>query len=250
MAEPKLTGAVHVTEDVETLYDDLGKALMGAAQRAVDERGVFHLALSGGSTPERFYMHLVMEPPYRTIPWDKTHIWIVDERCVPFDDDKSNWKMIQETLADHVPMRRRNKHPMPVMDAEPAKAYEHELCEVFACKPENPRLDFVLLGMGDDCHTASLFPHSSALRVNDCMICANEGKHVVPPPRVTMTYALLNAARELAVMVTGEKKADAIKRIEAACEQGGGDPREMPIVGIDPIDGELTWYMDKAAAGG
>ncbi|MEX0655118.1 MAG: 6-phosphogluconolactonase [Phycisphaeraceae bacterium] len=249
MAMPQLTGPVHVTDDVEQLYDDLGAALLGAAQRAVDERGVFHLALSGGSTPEKFYMQLVMEPVYRALPWDKTHIWIVDERRVPFDDDKSNWKMIQESLIDHVPMRPRQKHPMPVMKDDPATLYEHELCDVFNCRPENPRLDFVLLGMGDDCHTASLFPHSHALRVNDSLVAVNEGKHVTPPPRVTMTYALLNAARELAVMVTGEKKAPAIKRIAEACAAGGGDVREMPIVGIAPIDGEMTWYLDKPAAG-
>ena len=250
MAQPTLTGPVHIADDVEQLYDDLGAALLGAAQQAVEQRGVFHLALSGGSTPEKFYMRLVMEPVYRALPWQKTHLWMVDERRVPFDDDRSNWKMIQETLVDHLPMRRGQKHPMQVMEDDPAGLYEKELCDVFACRPQNPRLDFVLLGMGDDCHTASLFPHSHALRVNDSLVAVNEGPHVTPPPRVTMTYALLNAARELAVMVTGEKKAAAIRRIEAACGAGGGDATEMPITGIDPIDGELTWYLDRAAAQG
>lgn len=245
---PQLTGAVHVADE-DQLFADLGRALLGAAQRAVDERGVFHLALSGGSTPEQFYMRLVMDMEYRALPWDKTHLWLVDERRVPLDDEKSNWRMIRETLADQLPMRSRQKHPMPAMADDAASAYERELCDVFDCKPENPRLDFVLLGMGADCHTASLFPHSPALRRSDCLVAINEGKHVTPPPRVTMTFALLNAARELAVLVTGEKKAEAIRRISQAVRDGGGDPTDMPITGIDPIDGELTWYLDRAAAG-
>ena len=246
---PQLSGSVHVASDTDQLYDDLARAMMAAAVEAAADRGVFHVALSGGSTPEPFYMRLVTDPRFRALPWEQTHLWIVDERCVPAEDDRCNYKMIRQTLADHVPMRRRQLHPMPVMQADAAAAYEHELRKVFADHEGNPRLDFVLLGMGDDGHTASLFPHSPALREHNTLIAANDGPHVTPPPRLTMTYALLNAARDLAVLVTGEKKAAMIRQIEEQLKTCP-NPTELPITGIDPIDGDLTWYLDQAAAGG
>ncbi|MFW6060786.1 MAG: 6-phosphogluconolactonase, partial [Phycisphaeraceae bacterium] len=145
---PKLTGDVHVREDREELFDDLAQVLMAAAHRAVEERGAFHLALSGGSTPERFYMRLVIDPRFREIPWRDTHVWLVDERRVPLDDELSNFRMIRESLIDHVPLRRRQIHPMPVSDDNPAAAYERELRDVFEQPRDVPQLDFVLLGMG------------------------------------------------------------------------------------------------------
>ncbi|MEX0885473.1 MAG: 6-phosphogluconolactonase [Phycisphaeraceae bacterium] len=248
-ATPQLTGPVHVAADADQLYDDLAHALLAAAERAVAERGSFHLALSGGSTPEQFYMRLVTDVRYRALPWDQTHIWVVDERRVPEDDERSNWRMIRETLADHVPLRSRQKHPMPVMQDKPAQAYEQQMRDVFGQKEEIPRLDFILLGMGDDGHTASLFPHSHALRVNDAIVAVNEGRNVTPPARVTMTYPLLNAGRELAVLVTGSKKAPAVRQVETECN-GRCEVLDLPILGVCPIDGELTWYLDADAAGG
>ena len=246
---PQLSGEVHIREDREALLDDLGMALLGAAGRAVDERGEFHLALSGGSTPERFYMQLVIDPRFRDIPWKQTHIWLVDERRVPVDDERSNFRMIREALTDHLPLRRRQVHPVPVTDNDPAAAYEREMRDVFERdRGDAPPLDFVLLGMGDDCHTASLFPHSPALSARGRWIANNEGEHVTPPARVTMTFDLLNAARELAVLVTGEKKADAIRRVADQLKRGP-DVTSMPITGVTPDDGELTWYLDAAAAG-
>ena len=254
---PTLDGEAHVAASADKLYDDLAMALLGVASDAVGQRDVFHLALSGGSTPEPFYMRLVTDPRFRALPWERTHLWVVDERRVPETDDLSNYKMISETLADHVPMRRRQRHPMPVMLDDPAGAYEQELREVFGLsgagadgaggKP--PRLDFVLLGMGEDGHTASLFPHSPALRVRDRWVAVNEGPGVTPPARVTMTYPLINAARNVAVLVTGEKKADTLRRVGRL---GGADASELPIGAVDPDSewgGFLTWYLDPQAAG-
>lgn len=246
---PRLTGLVRVIPDAEDLYDELGAVLVAAAQKAVRDRGVFHLALSGGSTPEPFYMRLVTEPAFRPLPWADTHLWLVDERRVPLDDERSNYLMIRQALADHVPTPEDQKHPVPVEEEDPAAAYEHTLRQAMGKMDDQvPRLDFVLLGMGDDGHTASLFPHSKALRENDRLIALNDGRCVTPPPRVTMTYTLLNAARHLAVLVTGAKKAQTVRRIEAQL-RNGPDPVELPITGIDPIDGTLTWYLDAAAAG-
>lgn len=253
---PKLTGGVHVAADADKLFDDLAMALFGAAGDAVGQRNVFHLALSGGSTPEPFYMRLVTDPRFRALPWEYTHIWIVDERRVPEDHEKSNFRMIREALADHVPMRRRQKHPMPVLLDDPAAAYEEEMREVFELRGGNepPRMDFVLLGMGDDAHTASLFPGSPAIGVKDRWIAVNEGPAVTPPDRVTMTFPLLNAARNVAVLVVGQKKAATLRRVEEQLRRGP-DPQNLPITGVDPEnegkagDGSLIWYLDAAAAG-
>ncbi|MEM9415900.1 MAG: 6-phosphogluconolactonase [Planctomycetota bacterium] len=250
----KLTGNVHTAPDTDALFDDLGSALIGAAQKAIDERGVFHLALSGGGTPEPFYMRLVTDPRYRLFPWPNTHIWIVDERCVPEDHEKSNIKMIRESLICQVPIPEGFVHPMPVLADDPAGEYEQSLSAAFGGMqpPEVPKLDFVLLGMGGDAHTASLFPQSPALEVSDRWIACNDGARVVPPARVTMTYPLINHAREVAVLLVGSGKHATLKQIEAQLASGGPDIPELPITGIDPAPygGELTWFLDYAAANG
>ncbi len=257
----QLSGTVHTSVDADTLYDDLAHALMGAALAATRERGVFHLAVSGGKSPEPFFMRLVTDPRYRLIPWKLTHLWMVDERCVPPEDERSNWKMIKETLANHVGIKKRQLHPIPVMEKDPASVYERELLEVMEEAGDGdapagaiarvravPRLDFVQLGMGDDGHTASLFPHSAALHEKQRLIVANDGPHVTPPPRVTMTYPLLNAARALAVLVIGENKNPALRRVAQQLARGP-DPETLPITGIMPTTGQLTWFLDHAAAG-
>lgn len=241
-----LPGSVHLANDVDELYEQLGSLLMVCAFEAVGSRGEFHLALSGGSTPERFYMCLVTDPRFRDLPWKQTHIWVVDERRVPETDDQSNWKMMTESLVAHVPVRRRQTHPMPVLDADPAATYEAALHHALG---DEGRLDFVLLGMGDDGHTASIFPQSDAVHVRDRWVTVNDGPHVTPPPRVTMTYPLLNAARRIVVLVTGEKKSARLRDVDEQMATSGPDPDRLPITGIDPPDGKLTWYLDNAAAG-
>lgn len=241
----RLFGQVQVGSDAHDAHQALADHLLQAGLAAVEQRGVFHLALSGGSTPEPFYHLLVIDPTYRAIPWAKTHVWIVDERQVPAEHDKSNLRMIRESLLDHVPMRKRQQHPMPVLEPAGADRYEAELREVTG--QPTPALDFVLLGMGDDCHTASLFPHSPAVEVMDRLVVANDGPHVTPPPRLTMTFPLLNAARQVAVLVTGSKKFAALQRVDEQIRRGP-DARQLPITGIRP-QGVLGWYLDAAAAG-
>jgi len=243
---PRLQGEVHVASRKDTLLDDLASALLGAAMRCINERGEFHLALSGGSTPEPLYMHLVIDPRFRIFPWAQTHLWQVDERCVPPDDERSNIHLIRQTLADHVPMRKRQIHPMPAMRQQADALYERELREHL---PESGRLDFVLLGMGDDAHTASLFPGSPAIEVEDRWVALNDGSGVTPPPRVTLTFPMLNRSREVVVLVTGEKKAATVRRVEQHLQQAAPDPTLLPITGVEPEHGSLTWFLDAQAAG-
>lgn len=250
-ATPSLPGEMRITPTADELYDVLAGAMMAAGLDAIAKRGVFHAALSGGSTPEPFYIRLVTDPRFRAIPWERTHLWIVDERRVPEDHMQSNYRMIRETLVDHVPMRKRQRHPMPVLAADPAAEYTTELATAFNVTPDQPppSLDFVLLGMGGDCHTASLFPNSPALAEKNRWVTVNEGPSVTPPPRVTMTYPLLNAAKLVAVLVTGKNKAPALGRVAQQISTGKSDPQSLPITGISPVDGKLVWFLDNGAAG-
>lgn len=248
-----LPGSVHISPDTEALFDALGESFMSAAMSAVESRGVFHCALSGGGTPEPFYVRLVTDPKFRMIPWAKTHFWIVDERCVPEDHDKSNIKMIREAMTEHVPTPVEQVHPMPVLSDDPAGDYEAELAEAFGIDEppssyNHPRMDFILLGMGGDCHTASLFPESPALYASR-WIDTNDGEKVVPPPRVTMTYPMLTAARELVVLAVGGGKTAALQRVADQCATGEPDIVQIPISGIAEASSRLTWYLDDAAAG-
>lgn len=241
----RLTGDVTIRPTADELYDVLAEELSACVWRAVQERGVAHVALSGGSTPEPFYMRLIIDPRYRQIPWSSVHLWMVDERRMPEHHPQSNFRMIRESLADHLPQKRHQVHPMPVMQDDADDAYARDLAEWI---PDG-RLDFVLLGMGDDAHTASLFPRSPALDVNDRPVAINAGPTVTPPERVTLTYPMLNAARTVAVLVVGEQKHQALKQAERQLATQGPDPRNLPITGVRPTDGEMTWYLDAAAAG-
>jgi len=252
----ELPGRVHVEADRDAVFDALGAMLMDRAEQAVEARGAFHLALSGGSSPEPFYRHLVTDPQLRAFPWDSTHLWIVDERRVGEDDERSNMAMIRAALTDHVTIPARQIHPMPVLEDDPATRYESELAQHVprdqreAGPSESPPvLDFVLLGMGGDGHTASLFPGSDAIEVTARWIAVNAGPAVTPPDRVTMTYPLINAARTVAALVLGEKKFEPLKRIEQQIASPGPAAHELPITGIQPAREPLHWYLDAAATG-
>ena len=245
---PALPGRVIVRGDDEDLHHALGSDLMVHAQNCVRKFGDFHLALSGGSTPLPFYRRLMVDPVFREFPWKRTHLWLVDERRVPVTDERSNWAHIASILLDHSDIPRAHAHAIDATAVDADTRYEKELQAALAWREKgHDRLDFVLLGMGDDCHTASLFPHSPALSVDDRLVVINAGPTVTPPDRVTLTYRAINSARFIAVLVTGAKKQSAIARIIA-----GGDSDEMPIVGVRPVsvDGgvsELRWYLDRAA---
>jgi 6-phosphogluconolactonase len=191
------------------------------------------------------YERMMIDPAYREMPWRRTHLWIVDERCVPFDHEKSNFRQISELICGHSDIPPSQVHPIHAYEPDADRRYEAELREVLGWREKgHDRLDFVLLGMGDDGHTASLFPHSDALHAHDRLVCFNRGPAVTPPDRVTMTYHLINGARFIGALVTGGKKAPMIHRIINGIET----PREIPIKGIAPVGGEFRWYLDADAA--
>ncbi len=243
---PPLRGDVIVTESVDELIDKVAADLVVHAENCVRQFGDFHLALSGGSTPQPLYERLMYDPNYRRLPWRRTHLWIVDERCVPFDDPNSNFRMINETIVDHADIPQEQVHPIFAMSPTADVEYENQIRETLAWREKGQdRLDYVLLGMGVDGHTASLFPNTEPLHEKHRLMRFNFHAVVHPPKRVTMTFPLLNSARFVSVLITGQSKAAMVKRVASGRESVS----EVPIVGVTPLNGELKWYLDAAACG-
>lgn len=262
-AKPDLPGEAVVRDTVDDLVDAVAADLYVHANNCVRAFGSFHLALSGGSTPVPLYRRLMYDPNYRDLPWAKTHLWIVDERRVPFQDDKSNFKLINELIGDHSGIPAEQVHPIFALAPDADIEYERVLREELGWRERGQdRLDFVLLGMGADGHTASLFPRSPALRdelarpEDQRLVRINEGENVTPPDRVTMTLRLINASRLIAVMVTGDSKRPMLERVVSSWRRlrGAGVPtataqeiENLPVLGLSPVGGELRWYLDLPA---
>jgi 6-phosphogluconolactonase len=246
LPRPPLPGSVVVRETPDDVIDAAASDLLFQAFACVREFGDFHLALSGGSTPEPLYRRLMYDPGLRSLPWSRTHLWVVDERRVPLDDERSNFKMIRETIVEHADIPAEQVHPIEAILPDADTRYEHALRACLEWREKgHDRLDCVVLGMGADGHTASLFPRSPALVAPPPgrLVLINDGPTVTPPDRVTMTLALLNASRFIAVLVMGEKKRHAVARVIEGLEPVA----ELPIRGVCPLAGELRWYLDEAA---
>ena len=211
------------------------------AEEKIDERGRFAVALAGGSTPKATYEALARDYA-EDLDWGRVHAFFGDERTVPPDHDDSNYRMASEVLLSRVPVggvhRMRGESP----PAEAAAAYEEELREFFG-PGGSPSLDLILLGLGEDGHTASLFPETSALDVTDRWVVANPVLKL-ETTRLTLTISVINAAKAVTFLVAGEGKAAALREIL----EGDADPRAYPAKFIRPEGGDLTWMMDKAAA--
>jgi 6-phosphogluconolactonase len=244
---PPLPGDVIAIETADELIDRLAADLVIHAENCVRQFGDFHLALSGGNTPQPLYERLMYDPNYRRLPWRRTHLWMVDERCVPFDDPSSNFRAIDETIVDHADVPREQVHPIFAVSESADVDYEKELRETLAWREKGQdRLDFVLLGMGADGHTASLFPNTEPLREARRLVRFNTAANATPARRITMTFPLINSARFVAIMVTGHSKAATLRRV---CEPDA-NMQDLPIKGVDPTSGELRWYLDGEACGG
>jgi 6-phosphogluconolactonase len=227
--------------------EDIAERLCDVVAERIIERlqatNEVHLALSGGASPKRLYSLLAARTDLTADIWQRVHLWVVDERRVPRSDSRLNYGMIHETLISRVSIPSTHVHPMPVDRADGDRHYESELRSAFGEQPA--RLDITLLGMGSDGHTASLFPFTSAVDVQDRWIVWNEGERVAPPrPRMTMTLPFINQSRFIALLVTGEAKRPALR----ALNSGKHDHRALPVAGICPMpDGKLAWFIDQAA---
>ena len=241
---PPLPGEVFVAETIDQLLDLLTAELVVQAVACQRRFGDFELALSGGSTPQLLYDRLMYDPNCRQLPWPRTHLWLVDERGVPLDDDRSNFRMINETIVQHSGIPREQVHPIDPLSESADVDYEAQLREVLQWRQRGQdRLDFVLLGMGEDGHTASLFPYNDALSERHRLVRCVDEPAAQPPHRVTMTFPLINSARMVAILVTGASKADAISRIA----MGDASVEQLPVTGVRPGQGQLKWFLDAEA---
>jgi 6-phosphogluconolactonase len=238
---------LRVFADLEGISAAAAELFCELGQGRWREGRTFSVALSGGSTPQGLYELLARPPRSIEIPWERVHLFQVDERCVPPDDPQSNYRMMRETLLRHVPIPEANFHRMAAEQAdrdEAARAYAAELGRILQPGPgEFPRLDLVFLGMGPDGHTASLFPGSPALTEQDLWVRSNFVEKFATH-RLTLTYPVLNAARQLVLLVSGAEKAETLRRVLRP--EAGAVP--LPAQSIRPSDGDVSWYVDRAAA--
>ncbi|MDQ2937991.1 MAG: 6-phosphogluconolactonase [Acidobacteriota bacterium] len=214
------------------------------AQEAVSDHGFFSVTLAGGNTPRRVYEILGTEDFKSHISWRDVHLFFGDERCVPPDDPDSNYRMVYESMISKIPIPSSRVHRIiGEGDADAnAQSYERELKSFFAGLSW-PRFDLVLLGMGDDGHTASLFPGDEAL--NDATGWVTKTRiERLKQDRITLTVPVFNHAAHAMFLVTGEGKA---KRLVEVL-RGPFDPKRLPAQAIQLVSGSLQWLIDKAAA--
>ena len=234
-------------EDDAALFEAGADAFVRAARLAVADRGVFRVSLAGGSTPRGLYARLADDPRFRArVQWDRIDFFWGDERHVPPDHADSNYRMAYEALLSKVPVAEARVHRVLAerSDAdEVAAAYDADVQSIAGPAGGVPRLDLVLLGIGADGHTASLFPGTPALSEVSRLVVAHrvEASESV---RITMTLPLLNAAREVIFLAAGAAKAEAVRDVL----RPNPDTPTLPASLIHPADGTVMWLLDREAA--
>ena len=241
-----MKGNLHVFDDVSSLYDALVEHWSTLATAAIAEKDQFHVALAGGNTPKSFYERLAHNIGEDYLPWEKTHIYFGDERCVAQNHSDSNYHMASVALLSRVPIPPSQVHAMfdPAYSAEEnASRYETMLRSVLPLDPDNrPMFDLILLGMGDDGHTASLFPGTPILDEEKKTVAA-QFVDKLQAWRISLTFPTLNAARQVVMLVAGNGKAQILHEVA----QGDDQVPRFPVQCVNP-QGNLDWYMDRAAA--
>jgi 6-phosphogluconolactonase len=241
---------LEVFHDHETLIQVAAEKVTRLGTEAIEENGMFTLALSGGSTPRPLYTLLATGKFTRSIDWSRVHLFWGDERCVPPDDPRSNYRMVQESLLNGVPIPPGNVHRIHgEEDPEVAAAgYEQELRTFFGSTgvdgPPGLGFDLVLLGMGKDGHTASLLPGLPAVTEQVRWVMA-QFDEVVSMWRITLTPVVINAAKQVIFLVSGAEKAERLRDVLEQPIQ----PEALPAQMIKPVRGQLLWHVDEAAAG-
>lgn len=229
---------VEVLADKPALVERAYEIVVKHARNAIAKQDRFTIALAGGSTPKPLYEALAEAD----LAWSKVHIFWGDERYVPADHPDSNQRMVRQAWLDKIDIPADNIHPMDTTGSNPAqdaKKHETELRDVFV-EQKIPKFDLILLGMGNDGHTASLFPHTEALSVKDSLITV--GNHD-GEPRLTFTFPLINQAAHVMFLVAGEDKRPPLTQIFAP----QADETEYPARSVQP-QGELLWLLDRSAA--
>jgi 6-phosphogluconolactonase len=244
-----------VFDEVAELHDAAAAFIRDAAAHAIAQRGQFLLVLAGGTTPRGVYERLAARFASE-IDWQRVHLFWGDERCVPPDQAHSNYRMAAEALLQHVAVPAGHLHRIPgEKPAERAAAeYDQQLREFFQLQEpgELPTghhaFDLVLLGLGDDGHTASLFPDSPALEANSWAALAKAPPAFAVPDRVTLTFPALNSARDCLFLVTGAAKRETVRRVLRSPAGERDTQLPLPAARVRPR-GRTFWFLDRAAAG-
>ena len=234
---------VAVLPDTRALAEAGAREFARAAADAVADHGVFRVALAGGATPRETYRRLTRSPYRRSVRWERVRFFFGDERCVPPDNERSNYRMAREALLEPLGIAPRRIFRMKG-ELEPGPAagdYERVLRREFRGRPA--RLDLVLLGLGPDGHVASLFPGTSALGEGRRLVVANSVEKFAEW-RLTLTYRAINAARRVVFLVSGVEKAAPLAKIL----QRRRSWRNLPASSVSPRRGTLLWLLEEAAA--
>ena len=237
---------IRILTTPQELFSAAAEEVIHAATDAVAARGRFTIALSGGSTPKSLF-NLLATNARTTLPWDKMFFFWGDERHVPPTDPDSNYRMADEAMLSKIPVKPENIFRIPAENpdaAAAADAYEKTLQKFFSLQPAQfPRFDLILLGMGPDGHTASLFPGSAGLQEQSRLVIANWVEKF-KTHRLSFTYPVLNAAATVAFLVSGTDKAPALHEVLESDAPGDQYPAKF----VHPTDGKLIWLIDRAAA--
>ena len=241
--------AIQIVADVEAISRKAAEIIMGLMAETLNTKTHFSIALSGGSTPKSLFTLLADDVSLRTqVDWDKVHFFWGDERHVPPDHPDSNFRMAYEAMLSKVPVQETNIHRVRAEEQDASKAaeeYEDELRTFFNLKPgELPRFDCVLLGMGPDGHTASLFPGTEALSEQKRLVVSNWVKKF-RTHRITLTAPAINNADCIIFLVSGEEKAEVLREVL----EGENNPELFPSQLIKPNHGKLLWLVARSAAG-
>jgi 6-phosphogluconolactonase len=229
-------------KDISELSQYAARSFIGIANKAIAERGRFLVALSGGSTPNRLY-ELLGNQFQHDVDWSRVHFFWGDERCVPVDDAGNSYGQTKKVLFDKIGTTNIHRVNSDLAPDSAATDYADTL-KVFSAPPLDwPRFDLVLLGMGDDGHTASLFPNSP-VDVTTPTLAVTANYQDRPANRVTLTQLVINDAREVWFLVAGKNKSETLLNVL----DGAYKPKQYPAQRIKPVDGNLVWMIDEEAA--
>lgn len=238
---------IRIYEDLSELTQAAADRFVEAAHGGIEAKGFFTISLAGGSTPRSLYTRLSSSDYRARVDWTRVHFFWGDERIVPSTHPDSNYRMANETLLKNIPISEDHLHRIPTEltpASQAAETYSNELKNFFGLKEQQwPRFDLILLGMGPDGHTASLFPGSTTLFEKDRLVDSPyvEKFHSY---RITLTPPTLNQAAGVLFFVAGGEKAQAVREVL----EGNYDPARYPSQIIQPVDGALTWMLDRQAA--
>jgi 6-phosphogluconolactonase len=234
---------IRVLRDNEAVAEFTVNTWIELSTASVAEKGWFAVALSGGRTPIDCYQQLAAYP--HPLPWDKTHIFFADERFVPYDDKASNYRMINEHLLSRIHIPKKNIHPIMIEEVplkESAKKYEADMRTFFKIEDnDTPVFDLIMLGIGVDGHTASLFPNTAALQETKRLaipVIADAS----PSERISLSLGVINNAKNICFLVTGEDKAPILKKVIEDKDN------QLPAAQVKPTQGTLLFLLDQTVA--